>query len=177
MKRYYEIMILLLLLGNGVFLYIMWRSQRTPSGTNEISTYERELTAAFLWLAKRPLAIELFVRKDHCGSCVDQAMMYCRLLAGRVPIVVWYHSPSPSQREGERFAQQFGISESLVVRHGTISQADSVLWSGNGPTAVVKDVQNGARYLIHVSSPSNPVRTEAFFKTLLHAINARDSQQ
>jgi len=140
MKRYFEVSLLLLLLGNGVFLYLTWTSQQNPSvqpsGTNDISTYEKELTATLLSIAKRPLTIEILVRKNHCGSCIEQALMYSLLLVGRVPIVVLYHSPSPSQREGERFAQQFGIPESLVVRHETISQADSLLWSGNGPTAI-----------------------------------------
>jgi hypothetical protein len=181
MKRYFEVSLLLLLLGNGVFLYLTWTSQQNPSvqpsGTNDISTYEKELTATLLSIAKRPLTIEILVRKNHCGSCIEQALMYSLLLVGRVPIVVLYHSPSPSQREGERFAQQFGIPESLVVRHETISQADSLLWSGNGPTAVVRDTQDGARYLIHISSSSNRARTETFYKTLLHAINIRSSQQ
>lgn len=177
MKRYFEISLLLLLLGNGVFLYMTWSSQRAPSvqpsGTSDISPYEKELTATLLSLAKRPLTIEILVRKDHCRSCVEQALMYCLMLAGRVPIVVAYYSPSPSQREGERFAQQFGIPESLVVRHETISQADSLLWSRNGPTAVVRDTQHGTRYLIHLSSSSDRARTETFYKTLLQTLNIR----
>ncbi len=181
MKRYFEFAIVILLVANCIFLFLRWNDQRTsashPDNTNDNLTYEKEIAATFSSLHGRPLAIDILVRKSHCGVCIDQALPYWLSLFGKVPTKIWYSSPSPSLREGERFAQQLGIPESLVVRNKPSSSADSLLWSGTAPTVVVRDAQSGIRYLVHIGSSDNRNRTTAFYKTLINVTDRWDSHQ
>lgn len=177
MKRYFELIIILLLSVNGVFLFLKWNDQRVSvprrATPNEILLYEMEVSATLSSLRERSLAVDVLVRKNHCGVCVDEALPYWLMLINRVPTTIFYYSPSPSVREGERFAQQFGIPDSIVRLEHSISPSDSLLWSSNSPAVIVRDSQSGIRYLVHIGSSDNPSRTAAFYKALVATFGSK----
>lgn len=169
MKRYIELTLIILLLANGAFLLLNWNQRRAQPlhADHANNAYQNEIATILSSLHGRPIALDILVRKEHCRSCIDQALPFWFSLLGKQPTRILYRSPSPSPRDGERFAYQIGIPDSLVVLVHDVPPADSLLWSGTAPSVVLSDVQSGARYLVHIGDAQNPNRTDAFYKRLV----------
>ncbi len=124
-----------------------------------------------------PLAIDILVSKGHCSSCIDQGLPFWLTLFGKLPTRILYRSSSSSPRDGDRFARQIGIPDNGVVLVNDVPSTDSLLWSGTAPSVVVRDVQNGTRYLVHIGYAENRERANAFYTALTDQVHRRDSSR
>lgn len=168
-----------LLLANALFLFLHWNGRRASTTHADHTTiaYQNEIAAILSSLYGRPLAIDILVSKGHCSSCIDQGLPFWLTLFGKLPTRILYRSSSSSPRDGDRFARQIGIPDSGVVLVNDVPSTDSLLWSGTAPSVVVRDVQNGTRYLVHIGHAANRERTSAFYTALTDQVHRRDSSR